>query len=280
VAAVAQNGMAAAMEGRRFELRTFVIVSIVLHVLLFLAMLLTIGGIFGGPGPGGGDSVTFQLSAGAANDRYAAPPEPVAEPEIPKPEPVAVPKPKPEAPPRRSEETPPPEEEVEEAEDVVDAAQAGGGVDAGQALGAGGDASETVLNRQGDSLSAGQIRSQVVGKTFHLEMGRLDQQGTNRLFNTVIKLNADGTTDLTLTQYFHRMYHSQGSGTRSRSGKGRWWIEGNRWCHSSPEIQYGTSDCYDMTLEGNIVRLYFATCTGKSSQLCRSGRIAAEGEIR
>ncbi len=277
MATTMQGGMPAAMEGRRFELRTFILVSILIHAFLFLAMLLTVGGIFGGPGPGGGDSVTFQLSAGFANDRFAAPPEPVAEPEVPKPEPVAVPTPKPEAPPRRSEETPPPEEEVEE---VVNATQAGGGVDAGQALGAGGDASETVLNRLGNSLSAGQIRAQVVGKTFHLEMGRLDQQGTNRLFNTVIQLNADGTTNLTLTQYFHRMYHSQGSGSRSRSGRGTWWIEGNQWCHSSSEIQYGTSDCYDMTLDGNIVRLYYATCTGRSSQLCRTGRIAAEGEIR
>ncbi|MDO8840170.1 MAG: hypothetical protein Q7V31_14720 [Parvibaculum sp.] len=277
MATTMQGGMPAAMEGRRFELRTFILVSILIHALLFFVMLLTVGGIFGGPGPGGGDSVTFQLSAGFANDRFAAPPEPVAEPEVPKPEPVAVPAPKPEAPPRRSEEAPPPEEEVEE---VVNVAQAGGGVDTGQALGAGGDASETVLNRQGNSLSAGQIRAQVVGKTFHLEMGRLDQQGTNRLFNTVIQLNADGTTNLTLTQYFHRMYHSQGSGSRSRSGRGTWWIEGNQWCHSSSEIQYGTSDCYDMTMDGNIVRLYYAPCTGRSSQLCRTGRIAAEGEIR
>ncbi|MEQ8283221.1 MAG: hypothetical protein RIC04_09825 [Parvibaculum sp.] len=280
MAAAAHNGVLAAMEGRTFNIRKFILVSILLHMLLFLAMLLTVGGIFGGPGPGGGDSVTFELSAGVANDRFAAPPEPVAEPEIPQPEPVIVPPKKPEAPPRRSEETPPPEEEAEEIKEVVDAAQAGGGVDAGQALGAGGDAAETILNRKGDSLSAGQIRAQVVGKTFHLEMGRLDQQGGNRLTNTIIQLNADGTTKITLIQYFHRMYHSQGSGTRSRSGRGTWWIEGNRWCHSSPEIQYGTRDCYDMTREGNIVRLYYAPCSGTSSQLCRSGRIAAEGEIR
>jgi len=276
----AHNGMAEAMEGPRFDLRKFVLVSLLLHALLFLAMLLTVGGIFGGPGPGGGDSVTFELSAGVADDRFAAPPEPEAEPEVPQPEPVVVPQPKPEAPPRRAEEAPPPEEEEEQVEEIVDASPAGGGVDAGQALGAGGDAAETILNRKGDSLSAGQIRAQVVGKTFHLEMGRLDQQGGNRLINTVIQLNADGTTKVTLIQYFHRMYHGQGSGTRSRSGRGTWWIEGNRWCHSSAEIQYGTRDCYDMTRDGNIVRLYYAPCSGTSSQLCRSGRIAAEGEIR
>ena len=154
MAAAAHNGVLAAMEGRTFNIRKFILVSIMLHMLLFLAMLLTVGGIFGGPGPGGGDSVTFELSAGVANDRFAAPPEPVAEPEIPQPEPVIVPPKKPEAPPRRSEETPPPEEEAEEIKEVVDAAQAGGGVDAGQALGAGGDAAETILNRKGDSLSS------------------------------------------------------------------------------------------------------------------------------
>ena len=129
MAAAAHNGVLAAMEGRTFNIRKFILVSILLHMLLFLAMLLTVGGIFGGPGPGGGDSVTFELSAGVANDRFAAPPEPVAEPEIPQPEPVIVPPKKPEAPPRRSEETPPPEEEAEEIKEVVDAAKRVTGVD-------------------------------------------------------------------------------------------------------------------------------------------------------
>ena len=63
-------------------------------------------------------------------------------------------------------------------------------------------------------------------------------------------------------------------------GDGKWWIEGNRWCHAAKVIQYGTTDCYDMTREGDIVRLYYAKCTWRSSQLCRTGHIAAEGRIQ
>src|SRR5690606_41065370 len=116
----------------------------------------------------------------------------------------------------------------------------GGGVDGGAAGGAGGDAAETILNKKGDSLNAGQIRAQMVGKTFHLEMGRLDLQGGNRLFNTVIELSPDGTTRVELIQYFHQTYHRNSSSTRSPSGPGRRWIEGNRWCHGSKEIQDAT----------------------------------------
>lgn len=269
---------------KRSRLSTFLIASLLVHVLFYFMGLLNIGGIFGGPGPGGGDSVTFQLAAGSANDRYAAPPapveEPVVEPEV-IPEPVKPPPPKPEAPPRKVEAPLPPEEEEPEVVEIVQpTAPAGGGVDEGAAGGAGGDAAETILNKKGDSLNAGQIRAQMVGKTFHLEMGRLDLQGGNRLINTVIALSPDGTTRVELIQYFHQTYHRGTSSTRSRSGSGRWWIEGNRWCHSSKEIQYATTDCYDMTMEGNIVRLYYGPCTGQSSMLCKTGRIAAEGEIR
>ena len=69
--------MSGEMEPREFRLRNFLIASVALHGLLFLSMLLTFGGIFGGPGPGGGQSVTFQLAAGSGNDRKSAQPEPV-----------------------------------------------------------------------------------------------------------------------------------------------------------------------------------------------------------
>lgn len=274
------KGAGANMEPREFKLRNFLIASVLLHSLLFLSLLLTFGGIFGGPGPGGGEAVTFQLAAGSANDRYAAPPEPVEKPkpEV-KPEP---PEPKKETALRKAAKPMPPPEDIPEPtpEPVEQAASAGGGVDTGRAGGAGGDAAETILNKKGDSLNAGQIRAQMVGKTFHLEMGRIDQQGTGRLINTVIALHPDGTTEVEFTQYFFQTYHRSSSSTRSRSGDGTWWIEGNRWCHRSEEIQYGTSDCYDMTKEGNIIRLYYGPCTGQSSQLCKTGRIAAEGEIK
>lgn len=270
-------------EPREFRLRNFIIASVVLHGLLFLSAFLTFGGIFGGPGPGGGEAVTFQLAAGSANDRYAAPPKPVEEPkpEV-KPKPPKPPEPKPETAVRKAAKPIPPPEEIPEPtpEPVEQASSAGGGTQGGQAGGAGGDAEETILNKKGNSLTAGQIRAQMTGKTFHLEMGRIELEGGSRLINTIIELHADGTTDVELIQYFHQTYHRGSSSTRSRDGDGTWWIEGNRWCHKSDEIQYGTTDCYDMTKEGSIVRLYYGPCTNMSSQLCKTGRIAAEGEIR
>lgn len=282
MAAAMPEDAGANIEPPEFRLRKFIVASIILHSLLFLTFLLTFGGIFGGPGPGGGEAVTFQLAAGSANERYAAPPEPVEKPVEAKPEPVKPPEPeKPTAVRKAAKPLPPPDEIPEPTPDVVQPpANAGGGMKGGSAGGAGGDAQETILNKKGNSLTAGQIRAQMMGKTFHLEMGRIDQQGGNRLINTIIALHADGTTDVDLIQYFFQTYHRGSSSTRSRSGEGRWWIEGNRWCHASKAIQYGTKDCYDMTKEGNIVRLYYGPCTAQSSQLCKTGRIAAEGEIR
>jgi hypothetical protein len=270
------------MEPREFRLRNFLIASVALHGLLFLSMLLTFGGIFGGPGPGGGQSVTFQLAAGSANDRYAAPPEPVKTPEEVKPEPPKPPEPKKETAVRKAAKPMPPPEEVQEPQPEAKPvpATAGGGTQGGSAGGAGGDAEETILNKKGDSLTAGQIRAQMTGKTFVLEMGRIDIQGSSRYVETTIELHADGTTDVDLKHYFFQTYHRGSSTTRSESGDGTWWIEGNRWCHSSKAIQYGTKDCYDMTREGDIVRLYYAPCTFRSSQLCRTGHIAGEGRIQ
>ncbi|MEP2829188.1 hypothetical protein [Parvibaculum sp.] len=270
------------MEPREFRLRNFLIASVVLHGLLFLSFLLTFGGIFGGPGPGGGESVTFQLAAGSANERYAAPPKPIEEPkpEV-KPEPPK-PEPKKETVVRKSAKPMPPPEEIPEPtpKPVEQAASAGGGTEGGTAGGAGGDAEETILNKKGDSLTAGQIRAQMTGKTFVLEMGRIDVQGSSRYVETTIDLHPDGTTDVDLKHYFFQTYHRGTSSTRSESGDGKWWIEGNRWCHAAKVIQYGTTDCYDMTREGDIVRLYYAKCTWRSSQLCRTGHIAAEGRIQ
>ncbi|MDX5367120.1 MAG: hypothetical protein LPK88_11815, partial [Alphaproteobacteria bacterium] len=133
---------------REFNIRKFIIASVLLHGLLFLSFFLTFGGIFGGPGPGGGESVTFQLAAGSANDRYAAPEEPVVEPEPqPEPEPVKPPEPKPETAVRKDAKPLPPPEEIPEPvkETVQPAAPAGGGVQDGMAGGAGGDAAETIL---------------------------------------------------------------------------------------------------------------------------------------
>lgn len=134
--------------------------------------------------------------------------------------------------------------------------------------------------KKGVRLDGNGIRSRMGGRQFHLEMGRLDQQGSNRLINTVIELHADGTSAVKLTHYFYQTYHSDYSSTRSESGTGNWWIEGDRWCHRSPIINYGTKDCYDITVDGPVVRLYYARCDGESSTLCKAGRIAAEGEVK
>ncbi len=61
---------------------------------------------------------------------------------------------------------PPPEEIPEPTpEPVEQASSAGGGTQGGQAGGAGGDAEETSLNKKGNSLTAGQTRPQMTGKT-------------------------------------------------------------------------------------------------------------------
>ena len=142
------------------------------------------------------------------------------------------------------------------------------------------DILDPVPPHKGTALTGNDIRSRMGGREFHLEMGRLDQQGSNRLINTVIELHADGTSKVTLTHYYFQTYHSQYSSTRSESGDGHWWIEGDRWCHQSDIINYGTKDCYDLTAEGNVVRLYYAECGADSSTLCKTGRIAAEGEVK
>ena len=151
----------------------------------------------------------------------------------------------------------------------------------GKGQGAGGNAPETIKNKKGTLMLGSQVQSQMSGRTFRLNiLGRGDISGGNNAINTVIKLNPDGTSDVTVTHYYFQTYHSQYSSTRNEDGKGRWWIEGNRWCHQSPIINYNTKDCYDLTTQGAEVRLYYAPCTDDSSQLCKSGRLAGVGEVK
>ncbi len=266
------------------RLRGFLVAAVLLHLALFFWLTMA-GGIFGGPGPGGGDSVTFQLAAGSMNDRYAAPrprkaaakpqPKPVVKkPEPPKPKPEQAvrkadkPLPKPE---RKPEPVPEPQEEPQ--------ASAGNGVEGGKGGGAGGDAKKTILNRKGNALTGGQIRSHMVGKTLKLEMGRIERQRSNKLINMTLELDADGSMDVDLTQYLATNYLKEYSSEKHKSGSGKWWIEDNRFCFSSPEIQYGAEDCFDMTLDGDLLRLYYAPCSARSSLICRSGDLAGQGRI-
>lgn len=272
------------------RLRGFIIGSVLVHLVLFFAGLL-FGGIYGVPGPGGGDALTFQLAAGDAHDRFAAPPAPEVKPE-PKPKPVVEkpkvkPKPKPKptvAPRKKKDEKPRPvveevEEEPEEELSLMDQL-ATQGVAGGKGQGARGEAVETFKNKKGNSLTGAMIASEMPGRTFRLNvMGRNDYEGGNNAINTVIKLNPDGTSEITLTHYFFQTYHGQYSSTRSESASGRWWIDGNRWCHQSEAINYNTKDCYDLTIENSTLRLYYAPCDIESSSLCKAGRRAAIGSV-
>lgn len=295
---------------------TAFVLSILFHALLILMVLYRLA-LIGTPGPGGGDAAAYRLAMGVGHDRFAAKgvlnatlvhlDKPKSKPtEAPKqevkPKPAArtrleaAPNPKAKIRPRKKplpkpvEVSPPvqsptpteatsqaPSEEVSLEDEL---AGVGRGMAAGKGTGGGGDAPETIRNKKGTLMLGSQVRSQMAGRTFHLEMGRIDIRGGNRLINTVIKLNPDGTSEVTLTRYFFQTYHSQYSSTRNESGTGHWWIEGNRWCHQSEVINYNTKDCYDLTTDGPVVRLYYAPCTDASSALCKAGRLAGEGEVK
>ena len=273
----------------------FLILALVVHLALFFAGLL-FGGIYGVPGPGGGDALTFQLAAGAANDRFAAPlapkvtPKPVVAPPKVKPKPRPKPKPKAEVAPRKKKgEAPRPVEtkakEEPQPEMTLEEELAMQGAAGGKGQGARGQALETFKNKKGTSLTGAQISTQMPGREFLLNIfGRGDIQGVNNDINTVIKLNPDGTSDIELTHYYFQTYHDQYSSTRKETGTGRWWVEGNRWCHQAPIINYDTKDCYDLTISGAgsgaELRLYYAPCTLDSSQLCKSGRLAGIGRVQ
>jgi hypothetical protein len=275
----------------------FLIGSVLIHICLFFGGLL-FGGVYGVPGPGGGDALTFQLAAGDAHDRFAAPlaevtvpnPKPPVEKPKVEPQPAPKPKPKPEVAPRKAKnekmrpevkDEPKPEPESEPQltlQEQLAAMGAAGGKGGG---GAHGYANETILNKKGTSLTGAMISTQMPGRTFELNIfGRGDIQGVNNAINTRIKLNPDGTSEVQLTHYFFQTYHSQYSSTRSESASGHWWIEGNRWCHQSEAINYNTKDCYDMTTDGTTLRLYYAPCGQDSSTLCRSGRLAGIGTVQ
>ncbi|AWZ00786.1 transport protein TonB [Rhodobiaceae bacterium] len=288
------------------RLRTVLLWSVGLHLLVLVYFLLG-GGIFGSEGPGDGDALTFQLAAGLDNNDDAAAqidgsdqqtptfadadidpvPEPTPEPEPkPEPKPEVKPEPKPQVtdqlPTRRNEDVQPQQAATTQQRGEEEVATPGGstGIVGYDHYGGGGNLEETIRNRPGNSLTGNAISARLTGQTLFLEMGRLDIQGGNRLTNVEIQLNADGTSRVKLIYYHYKTYHREHSSTRSKRGSGRWWIEGNRWCHQSEIISYGTKDCYDMNLDGSVLRLYYAECLRNSSPHCKSYRLAGEGSIR
>ena len=294
------------LAGERPNIRRFLMVSMLVHLLVLAAYLIT-GGIFGSEGPGGGDALQFQLAAGVGNDLDAAKqidgtdmrtptfadadvdptPEPEEKPQ-PKPEvkPEVKPEPKPartdQLPTRRNEDVQPQAAATTPERGDADIVTPGGsqGTVGNDVFGGGGNAAETIRNRPGNALTGNQISARLTGRTLHLEMGRLDIQGGNRLTNTVIELHPDGTSDVELIYYHYKTFHQERSSTRTRSGSGRWWIEGNRFCHQADIIAYGTKDCYDMNMEGSTLRMYFSECKRNSSPHCKSYRVAGEGTIQ
>ena len=273
------------------RLRRFVIASVLIHLAVAILLMLD-GGIFGVPGPGGGDALMFQLAAGPAQMEDAADgqdaedvveepeeaaPEPEETSETPEPEPVAE-----EVVPVRTDVTPvaPPSET--RSSDATALPTRGVQDSLGETgQGASGEGAQTILNRQGNSLDGIQITSKLAGRTLRLKIGRVDQtaNGGNFLDAVTMKLNPDGTTQVDFTYYHYKTFHQPRPSTRSIEGSGKWWIENNRWCHSSKVMFYGTKDCYDMTLEGNTLRLYYAPCMRHSSQFCKTGGIAGVGTI-
>lgn len=286
------------------KLRSFLLASVAAH-LLVLAFYLLGGGTFGTDGDGGGDSLRFQLAAGENRDDDAAAnidgtdlndatyadadidpvPEPAPEPEPEPVKPEPKPEPKPEVtdqlPTRRNEDVKP-QAATTPQRGEAEVTNPGGSVGTigDDPYAAGGNLEETIRNRPGNSLTGNQISARMSGHTLNLEMGRLDIQGGNRLTNTVIKLNSDGTSEVELIYYHYKTFHQERSSTRRVRGDGRWWIENNRFCHQSSAIAYGTKDCYDMNLEGSVLRLYFSQCLRQSSPHCKSYRLAGEGSIQ
>ncbi|MBV1886215.1 MAG: hypothetical protein KUG61_03960 [Parvibaculaceae bacterium] len=277
-------------------LRKFFGASFLLHAAVFLFFILGTG-IFGVEGPGGGEALTFQLAAGAGNEMDAAAdidmasdnmptfadadvdPVPVIEPEV-VPEPPKK-KPKPKALPKRKAETKPTKKKTTPVVGEAKTAKAGSvaGTVGKKTTGGGGDAPVTILNKRGNSLTGGDFGARFVGRTLNLDIGRPDVQGGNRLPKVSIELNADGTSDVEVVQYLYQTLHSTYSSTRTRSGKGKWWIKGNLFCHMSKVIEYGTRDCYHLTMDGSVLRMYYDRCTYQSSRDCKPGRESGFGRV-
>ncbi len=287
------------------RLRTVLLASVGLHLLVLVYYLLG-GGIFGAEGPGDGDALTFQLAAGLDNNDDASAqidgstqqtpsfadadvdpvPEPTPEPEPkPEPKPEVKPEPKPQVtdqlPTRRNEDVQPQQASTTQQRGEEEVATPGSstGITGYDHYGGGGNLEETIRNRPGNALTGNQISARVSGQTMQLEIGRLDIGGGNRILATV-ELGADGSMDIDGKYYHYKIFHQERSATSDASGRGRWWIEGNRFCMQSPEIHYNTKNCYDMNLDGGTLRLYYVECGRQSSPHCKSYRLAGEGTIR
>lgn len=274
----------------------FIVLSLLLHLIFILFGYLG-DGIKGVPGPGGGNVMFFQFAKGPAKDKLAAP-------EAQKSKPVAEKASKPTTKPKTKKAPvrplPPlmkdayspqhkyvkqePVEEEEKSEPqqpmTLEDELAAQGMKDGKGRGGGGEAPETILNKKGTSLTGGLIQTQMTGHTLYLNLlSREDYEGANGAIDSSIKLNTDGTADVSVTHRFFQTYHEQYASTRSETAKGRWWVDGNRLCLQTPALADNTKNCYDMSADGPVLHFYYAPCTSESSMLCKTGRKAGTGAI-
>ena len=146
--------------------------------------------------------------------------------------------------------------------------------------GGGGDAAKSSQNRKGSDMSGQQVGDAFVGRRLHLTMGRIDLDGGNKLNDVTIDIYPDGTSRVRLTYHHEQYFERIRQVDRELKSAGEWWIEGNSFCHRAKAIDYGTTDCFDMTEdEQGDFRMYYRKCTARSSMYCKTGRIAGKGKV-
>lgn len=129
------------------------------------------------------------------------------------------------------------------------------------------------------AASAGNPTEQIFGQRVIGRPLELKARGGGASNRTSIELHSDGTSDVEVVEHIYRTFGATSPTTRTRSGKGHWWIKDKLFCHQSSIIEYGTRDCYRMTRIGNTLRLYYDKCTHQSSRNCKPGREFGFGSV-
>ncbi|HAM47566.1 MAG TPA: hypothetical protein DDW95_07990 [Alphaproteobacteria bacterium] len=268
----------------RKHFAAFLLLSVLLHALFAVWFALRGQAIFlGGPlGIGGGSDIVFQLAAGdpildvptdhdfeVESDltvQEEIPEEIVVEEavEIPVTEEAAIPV----APAKEVPQEKPVKPEPQEAS-------------APKKSGEQGAADESKKNRPGTALTGQEISAAFSGRTLNLTAGRLDIPSGNRLMDMKIHLYPDGTSRVQLVYFHYKTFHREETSTRKFKGDGKWWIDGNKFCHRAMVVDYGAVNCYELNQRSNgDLELYFEGCAGNSSAICSNGRLGAKGRLQ
>ena len=274
------------------HLAVFLLLSLGLHVLWFVWVAQYGTAMFtwqdsGVLGMGGGEDTVFQLSRGTSGgpeaeipgadfDMQEALPESISEDRVEAPmveEETAIPV----AP---ADDTMAKEKAAAAAKATSAAQAAAEGAAKKRSGGDGGDADETRRNRAGTALSGSQISSSATGRMLNLIAGRLDIPAGNRLMDMKLNLFADGTMRVSLTYFYYMTFHKAVSSTQKFRGDGKWWVENDSLCLQAMVIDYGTINCYDLNQNpGGKLDLYYSRCTAKSSFICKTARLGAQGHF-